>query len=102
MAELPLELFQVIAKDVEHDPSIFSLRLVSKTVNSVVTPLAFRVIIVNDSVKSAEAVSFLQGCDKSVTSLVRELVFQGDPAAEGNQNNWRGKSPNSVLHASFN
>ncbi|KAJ7876583.1 hypothetical protein B0H13DRAFT_2548627 [Mycena leptocephala] len=69
MAELPLELFQVISKDVEHDPSIFSLRLVSKTVNSVVTPLAFRVIIVNDSVKSAEAVSFLQGCDKSVTSL---------------------------------
>ncbi|KAJ7255882.1 hypothetical protein B0H12DRAFT_1113275 [Mycena haematopus] len=79
MAELPLELFKVIAKDVERDPSIFSLRLVSKTANAVVTPLAFRVVVVNDTLKSAKAVLFLQECDESITSLVNELAFRGDP-----------------------
>ncbi|KAJ7214721.1 hypothetical protein B0H12DRAFT_1155052 [Mycena haematopus] len=79
MAELPLELFSVIAQDVEHDPSIFSLRLVSKTVNAVATPLAFRVVVVNDTLKSAKAVLFLQDCDESITSLVNEIAFRGDP-----------------------
>ncbi|KAJ6489156.1 hypothetical protein C8R47DRAFT_1320240 [Mycena vitilis] len=78
MADLPQELLHAIAKDVEHDPSIFNLRLVSRTLNSVVSPLAFRVIVVHDSVKSAEAVAFLQSCDGSLTSLVREIAFRGD------------------------
>ncbi|KAJ6489165.1 hypothetical protein C8R47DRAFT_477029 [Mycena vitilis] len=78
MADLPQELLHAIAKDVEHDPSIFILRLVSKSLNSAVSPLAFRVIVVHDSVKSAEAVTFLQNCDGSLTSLVREIDFQGE------------------------
>ncbi|KAJ7187225.1 hypothetical protein C8R46DRAFT_1059174 [Mycena filopes] len=80
MAELPVELFQAIAKDVGDDPSIFNLRLVSKTLNSVATPVAFRVVVVCDAVKSATAVSFLQKCDESITSLVREVIFKGDSA----------------------
>ncbi|KAJ7187190.1 hypothetical protein C8R46DRAFT_1059128 [Mycena filopes] len=80
MAELPVELFQAIAKDVGDDPSIFNLRLVSKNLNSVVTPFAFRVVVVCDTVKSATAVSFLQGCDESITSLVHEVIFKGDSA----------------------
>ncbi|KAJ6523299.1 hypothetical protein B0H19DRAFT_1201765 [Mycena capillaripes] len=91
MAELPKELLHAITKDVEHDPSIFSLRLVSKTLNAIASPLALRVVVMNDSVKSAEAVSFLQGCDESTTSLVREVVFRGDPNSEV-QNDWREKS----------
>ncbi|KAF7326897.1 Pribosyltran domain-containing protein [Mycena venus] len=42
MAQLPLELLQAVAKDMECDPSIFTLRLVSKRLNSAATPLAFR------------------------------------------------------------
>ncbi|KAF7344438.1 Pribosyltran domain-containing protein [Mycena sanguinolenta] len=79
MAELPLELVQLIAKDVEHTPSLLSLRLVSKAVNFVAAPLALRVVVVSDTPKSAEAVIFLQDCDQSITSLVKEVVFRGDP-----------------------
>ncbi|KAJ7678074.1 hypothetical protein DFH06DRAFT_1316862 [Mycena polygramma] len=64
-----MELLQIITEQLEQDPSIFDLRLVSKPLNSAATPLALRVIVVKDSVKSADAVSFLQGCDESVTSL---------------------------------
>ncbi|KAJ7187160.1 hypothetical protein C8R46DRAFT_285291 [Mycena filopes] len=77
MAMLPLELFQAIIKDLGDDPSIFALRLVSKSYNSVVTPGAFRRVVVSDSEKSAAAVAFLEGCDESLTSHVREVVFQG-------------------------
>ncbi|KAJ7666683.1 hypothetical protein DFH06DRAFT_250100 [Mycena polygramma] len=82
MADLPQELLHAIAKEVEQDPSIFNLRLVSTSLNSVASPLAFRVVVVNDSVKSAEAVSFLQGCDGSLTSLVREIDFRGELETE--------------------
>ncbi|KAJ7727266.1 hypothetical protein B0H16DRAFT_1894546 [Mycena metata] len=91
MAELPLELFQAIAKEAEKDPSIFTLRLVSKTVNSVVTPFAFRVVVVRDSVRSAEAVSFLQSCQESVAPLVREVIFHGDPVGH-TPGRWRGET----------
>ncbi|KAJ7187158.1 hypothetical protein C8R46DRAFT_285322 [Mycena filopes] len=77
MAELPIELFELIAKENEDDPSIFILRLVSKTVNAVVTPVAFRVLVVKDNVKSASAVTSLQDCDESVTSHVRKVTFNG-------------------------
>ncbi|KAJ7810769.1 hypothetical protein B0H14DRAFT_1480769 [Mycena olivaceomarginata] len=76
---LPLELLHTIAQDVRGHSDIRNLRLVSKSLNSVATPLAFRVIVVHDSVKSANAVSFLQSCDESITSLVHEVVFRGDP-----------------------
>ncbi|KAJ7829174.1 hypothetical protein B0H14DRAFT_3717699 [Mycena olivaceomarginata] len=76
---LPLELLHTIAQDVRGHSDICNLRLVSKSLNSVATPLAFRVIVVHDSVKSANAVSFLQSCDESITSLVHEVVFRGDP-----------------------
>ncbi|KAJ7026953.1 hypothetical protein C8F04DRAFT_1123774 [Mycena alexandri] len=75
---LPLELFQAIAGDLQNDPSIVNLRLVSKSINSVATPLAFRVVVVSDSLQSAAAVTFLQSCDESITSHVREVIFQGD------------------------
>ncbi|KAJ7678078.1 hypothetical protein DFH06DRAFT_565788 [Mycena polygramma] len=75
MPDLPLELLEAIAKEVEHGPSILNLRLVSRIFNAAATPLAFRVVVVKDSVKSAEAVSFLQGCDEVVTSVVHELFF---------------------------
>ncbi|KAJ6495899.1 hypothetical protein DFH09DRAFT_1337230 [Mycena vulgaris] len=93
MPDVPLELLQVIATDLESESALFQLRLVSKTLNSVATPLAFRVVTVRDSVKSAEALSFLQGCDGSITSAIREIIFQGDP--EGSPDNgygWIGES----------
>ncbi|KAF7344429.1 hypothetical protein MSAN_01924100 [Mycena sanguinolenta] len=79
ISQLPLELLQLIAKDIDHDPTLFSLRLVSKSLNFAVTPLVFRVVIVNDTLKSARAVSFLQECDESITSPVHQLVFRGGP-----------------------
>ncbi|KAJ6523330.1 hypothetical protein B0H19DRAFT_1276981 [Mycena capillaripes] len=86
MVDLPLELLESIVKGVGHDPSLFSLRLVSKTLSYVVTPLAFTAVVVKDSTKSAEAVSFLQGCDESVTSQVREIIFRGHTQrAEGGE-----------------
>ncbi|KAJ7678079.1 hypothetical protein DFH06DRAFT_565787 [Mycena polygramma] len=78
MADLPMELLEIVAKELEHDPAIFSLRLVSKAFNTAATPLAFRVVVAKDNVKSAEAISFLQGCDESVTGLVREVVFRAE------------------------
>ncbi|KAF8198187.1 hypothetical protein K438DRAFT_2016294 [Mycena galopus ATCC 62051] len=78
MRELPLELLQIIVENLKDGPSILNLRLVSKTLNSVATPRAFRVVIVRDSVKSAQAVSLLQDCNEAVTASVREVVFQGD------------------------
>ncbi|KAJ6551318.1 hypothetical protein B0H19DRAFT_1263981 [Mycena capillaripes] len=102
MASLPLELLQVITTEVEHDPSIFSLRLVSKIFNSVASPLAFRVVVVNDSVKSGEAISFLQGCDESLTSLVRELVFRGDrEGGTGWRDETSGESGRNALKSAF-
>ncbi|KAJ7715083.1 hypothetical protein B0H14DRAFT_3171330 [Mycena olivaceomarginata] len=82
MDSLPLELLQTITEDIRHDPSIFTLRLVSKTLNSAATPLAFRTVVVNDCFKSAEAVSFLQDCDDSITSLVHRVLFRGDSAVK--------------------
>ncbi|KAJ6523327.1 hypothetical protein B0H19DRAFT_1244234, partial [Mycena capillaripes] len=87
MDALPLELLQHVAEDVGDDPSLFNLRLVSKTLNCVVTPLAFRVVVVRDNVKSAEAVSCLQGCDESITSVVHEVVFRGDPKTDHEEEN---------------
>ncbi|KAJ6495384.1 hypothetical protein C8R45DRAFT_169700 [Mycena sanguinolenta] len=78
MAQLPLELLQLIAKNVGHASSLLSLRLVSKVLNSVATPLALRVVVVSDTPKSAEAVVFLQDCNESITSLVQEVIFRGD------------------------
>ncbi|KAJ7457375.1 hypothetical protein FB451DRAFT_1406813 [Mycena latifolia] len=78
MPDVPLELVHAIAADVESNSVLLQLRLVSKTLNSVATPLAFRVLTVQDSAKSAEALSFFQGCEDSVTSAVREVVFQAD------------------------
>ncbi|KAF7340873.1 hypothetical protein MSAN_02116800 [Mycena sanguinolenta] len=97
MAVLPPELLLAITKDAAHDPSIFNLRLVSKALNDLAKPIALRVVVVNDSVKSARAVSFLQGCDQSVTSLVRELVFCGDSETVRPQNgfNWKNEDETS-------
>ncbi|KAJ6632174.1 hypothetical protein B0H10DRAFT_1976402 [Mycena sp. CBHHK59/15] len=78
MPSVPYELLQLIADDVE-DESLPNLRLASRTLNSVATPLVFRVVTVHDSVRSAEALSGLQSCDKSVTNAVQELIFKGDP-----------------------
>ncbi|KAF7344494.1 hypothetical protein MSAN_01931200 [Mycena sanguinolenta] len=83
MIHIPLELLHVIVQDLDGPLDLVNLRLVSKDLNSKITPLAFRVIVVNDSVKSAKAVSFLQDCHDSVTSLVREVVFRGDPDNSG-------------------
>ncbi|KAJ7674293.1 hypothetical protein B0H17DRAFT_1082202 [Mycena rosella] len=79
MPDVPLELLHAIAMDIKSDSVLFQLRLVSKTLNSVATPLAFRVITVKDSVESADTLAFFQGCDPSVTSVVREATFEGDP-----------------------
>ncbi|KAJ7016964.1 hypothetical protein C8F04DRAFT_1201255 [Mycena alexandri] len=73
MANLPVELLYAITQDVCEDPCIFNLRLVSKTLNSVVTPLAFRVVVICDSVKSV-----LQGCNEYITSLVQKVICRGD------------------------
>jgi hypothetical protein len=42
-------------------------------------PLAFRVLVVSDSVESASALSALQGCDEGITACVQEIIFCGDP-----------------------
>ncbi|KAJ6517133.1 hypothetical protein DFH09DRAFT_1373711 [Mycena vulgaris] len=76
--ELPLELLHLIADDIEDVWDLTTLRLVSKTLRSVSTPRAFRVLTVNESVWSAEAISFLQTCDASITSAVREVIFEGN------------------------
>ncbi|KAJ7876582.1 hypothetical protein B0H13DRAFT_1893635 [Mycena leptocephala] len=104
MADLPLELLHAITKDVQHDPSIFNLRLVSKTLHSVATPLAFRVVVVNDSVKSAEAVSFLQGCDESVTSLHHLIGTHKDGTfgEAGREDKVSGQVGREALRAVFN
>ncbi|KAJ6495395.1 hypothetical protein C8R45DRAFT_170070 [Mycena sanguinolenta] len=87
--QLPLELLQLIAKDVEHDPTLFALRLLSKPLNFAVTSLAFRVVVVNDTLRSARAVSFLQECDEFITSPVHKLVFRGDPESLRHGSVWR-------------
>ncbi|KAJ7711970.1 hypothetical protein B0H16DRAFT_1626625 [Mycena metata] len=102
---LPPELFHSITKDIDEDDptTIFTLRLVSKSVNSVVSPLAFRVLVVNDSVRSAAGLSLLQGCDESVKSLVHEVIFRGDP--QGTDPEWRnetsGAEGRNALKAAF-
>ncbi|KAK7044528.1 Pribosyltran domain-containing protein [Favolaschia claudopus] len=77
---LPVELLEAIIKIVKDDESsnLLSLRLVSKVLNQLSTPLAFREIVIKDSVKSAQAVAFVQSCDGSLRSLVREVIFKGD------------------------
>ncbi|KAJ6551319.1 hypothetical protein B0H19DRAFT_1378082 [Mycena capillaripes] len=102
MTSLPLELLQTITTEVEHHPSIFNLRLVSKIFNSVASPSAFRMVVVKDSVKSADAISFLQSCNKSLTSLVRELVFRGDREGEtGWRDETSGESGRNALKSAF-
>ncbi|KAJ7754096.1 hypothetical protein B0H16DRAFT_1543660 [Mycena metata] len=96
MTVLPFDLVELIAKEIEDDPSIFNLRLVSKSVNSAVTPLALRVVVVRDSIESASAVSFLQDCDGSVTSHVREVIFRG--YSPGNRPE---EEPRDALRATF-
>ncbi|KAJ6551317.1 hypothetical protein B0H19DRAFT_1073044 [Mycena capillaripes] len=102
MASLPLELLQGITTEVEHGPSIYNLRLVSKIFNFVASPLAFRMLVVDDNLKSAEAISSLQGCDESLTSLVRELVFRGDREGEtGWRDETSGESERNALKSAF-
>ncbi|KAJ6452427.1 hypothetical protein C8R45DRAFT_1083372 [Mycena sanguinolenta] len=93
MVELPWDLLPAIAKEMEDDPTIFKLRLVSKAFKDVVTDLAFRVVVIRDSVKSAQAVCFLQSCDDSVTSAIREVAFDGDVDRE--TKGWRREHESS-------
>ncbi|KAJ7093324.1 hypothetical protein B0H15DRAFT_156497 [Mycena belliarum] len=103
MSNLPVELLHSIAAAVETTPALLQLRLVSKTLNVVATPLAFRVITVNDSVKSADALSFLQGSDGSVASAVREVRFEGDLEEEQwtGENETSGEAGRQALRAAF-
>ncbi|KAJ7102709.1 hypothetical protein C8R44DRAFT_746694 [Mycena epipterygia] len=59
MLDVPLELLQSIANDLESNSALFQLRLVSKTLNYIATPLAFGLVTVRDSVKSAEGLMSL-------------------------------------------
>ncbi|KAF8198196.1 hypothetical protein K438DRAFT_2016302 [Mycena galopus ATCC 62051] len=100
MRDLPLELLHIITENLEDDPSILNLRLVSKTLNSVATPLAFRVIVVKDSLKSAQAVSFLQDCNGVVTSLFSNLEkvrFDFNPEYEEEYNYQIPENPTHYL-----
>ncbi|KAJ7192415.1 hypothetical protein GGX14DRAFT_578134 [Mycena pura] len=76
--DLPLEILQVIAANSEDRNTLLSLRLVSKTFDSIASQLVFQVLIVRDSVESAEAVASLLACE-SIASLVREVAFEGTP-----------------------
>ncbi|KAJ7054926.1 hypothetical protein C8F01DRAFT_1161824 [Mycena amicta] len=78
MSDLPLELLQLIAQNVDEQATLLALRGVSNALNLVVTPLAFRVLVIRDSVEGGEALSSLQDCADSITCSVREIIFAGD------------------------
>ncbi|KAJ7450040.1 hypothetical protein B0H11DRAFT_1928423 [Mycena galericulata] len=81
MYNVPVELLYAIVDEVEETSDLVALRLVSKTIRSIATPKAFRVLTLNDSgtdIRSSWAFCFLQTCDESITSVVREVVFEGD------------------------
>ncbi|KAJ7641787.1 hypothetical protein FB45DRAFT_901008 [Roridomyces roridus] len=83
MANFSPEIFQLILNELKYDPydgleALLNLRLVSKTVNAITIPLFFSVLLVRDDLESARAVSFLQRCDESIRTAVREVVFEAD------------------------
>ncbi|CAK5263279.1 unnamed protein product [Mycena citricolor] len=81
MSPLPLELLQQISKDAQWDETIFTLRLVSRALRDAATPIAFREIVVTDSVKSGAALLFLETCTLSVAPLVESVRFDA-PASD--------------------
>ncbi|KAJ7674287.1 hypothetical protein B0H17DRAFT_1140629 [Mycena rosella] len=101
MPDVPVELLHAIATGVKSDSVLLQLRLVSKTLNSVVTPLAFRAITVKDSVQSANVLSFLQDCDTSITSAVREVIFKGDPKGWRAEADTSGEAGRQALKTAF-
>ncbi|KAJ7625744.1 hypothetical protein FB45DRAFT_1030079 [Roridomyces roridus] len=77
-------------------PYLVSLRLVSNSFKTAVTPLAFSCIILHPSLRSAKALSFLQTCDASITSAIHRLNFEGGK--------WRSSAvnpPKDALVAAF-
>ncbi|KAJ7688157.1 hypothetical protein B0H17DRAFT_1332226 [Mycena rosella] len=101
MPDVPVELLLAIATNVKSDSVLLHLRPVSKTLNSVVTPLAFRVLTVKDSVQSANALSFLQECDPSITSAVREVIFEGDTERWRAEADTSGEAGRQALKTAF-
>ncbi|KAJ7641790.1 hypothetical protein FB45DRAFT_1000315 [Roridomyces roridus] len=83
MSKLPPELFNFVLNELrsggDDAKTLFDLRLVSKPIKQITTPLAFKGVAVRASVKSAEAVSVLQDSeDESLRDAVKEVVFRGD------------------------
>ncbi|KAF8190385.1 hypothetical protein K438DRAFT_924304 [Mycena galopus ATCC 62051] len=81
MSQLPLELLLAIVELIvaEDTAAALEIRLVSKTFNALVAPLAFRVLSVRDSVQSAEGLACMQAGDTATINAVQEIVFRGNP-----------------------
>ncbi|KAJ7641760.1 hypothetical protein FB45DRAFT_900960 [Roridomyces roridus] len=77
MQGISVEIIQLILEGFSDVSELIKLRLVSKTFKSVVTPRAFHAVSVTESLKSAKALSLLQTCDESITSVVRQVSFRG-------------------------
>ncbi|KAJ7102734.1 hypothetical protein C8R44DRAFT_346464 [Mycena epipterygia] len=78
MCIVPLELLRAIASDVDDNSALLTLRLASKTCDSIAKPFAFRMLTVRDNIQSAETLVCLQNCE-SITNFVQEVVFKADP-----------------------
>ncbi|KAJ7641788.1 hypothetical protein FB45DRAFT_361830 [Roridomyces roridus] len=102
MANLSPEVFQLILNELRDDPydgpeTLRNLRLVSKTVNTITTPVFFCVVPLWHDLDSANAVLFLQDCDESIRAAVREVVFEDD-SFDTTVGDWRGGRAMRLAH----
>ncbi|KAJ6523294.1 hypothetical protein B0H19DRAFT_651849 [Mycena capillaripes] len=100
MSDVPVELLLAIVDWVEDNSILFSLRLASKTLNAVATPLVFRVITLKDSAESAAGLALLQNGGEMTTNAVQEIVFRGVDV-ESIDEDTSGKAVREALCAAF-
>ncbi|KAF8190396.1 hypothetical protein K438DRAFT_1971257 [Mycena galopus ATCC 62051] len=101
MPQLPVELLLAIVEFVvaKNTAVPLEIRLVSKTFNALVAPLAFRVLSVRDSVQSAEGLACMQAGDTATINAVQEIVFRESP--EDSDEDVSGKEGRDALFAAF-
>lgn len=76
MAPLPLETIQKITQDIDSKADLLALRLTNSSLNSLVTPRAFRRVSFSSTAAGANALVQLQ--DDDLSECVAELWFNGE------------------------
>lgn len=80
--QLPLEMISEILARVTDKADLLALRLSSRYLNDLATPMAFSSLTITPNISSARHLMQLQGCD-NLAQYVKEIRFNGEVDNDG-------------------